>query len=122
MINDARQKTEQLIDELYEKGRHGIKPRTDRKKARQEFLIVAKKRRKSKKVIRRAIRKQLGYLNRNLKSIDWLLDSYDHIPLNAREHKYLLVVQELYRQQRQMYEKKENRIDDRIVSIHQPHV
>jgi hypothetical protein len=33
-----------------------------------------------------------------------------------------LVVRELYRQQKEMYERKENRIDHRIVSISQPHI
>lgn len=122
LISDARQKTEQLIDQIYNKSKHGKKPRTDRKRARKEFLAVARRRIKSKKVIRKAIRKQLGYLNRNIKSIDRMLDSNDQIPLNARDHKYLLVVRELYRQQRQMYQNKVNRIDNRIVSIHQPHV
>ena len=34
----------------------------------------------------------------------------------------LLVVTEVYRQQLWMYEKESNRIDDRIVSITQPHI
>lgn len=122
IISDARQKTEQLIDLLYDMSKESTKPRTDRKKARREFLVVAKKRSKTKKMIRKAIRKQLGYLSRNLKGIDRLLDHFEQIPLKARDHKYLLVIREVYRQQRQMYDLKENRVDDRIVSIHQPHV
>ena len=34
----------------------------------------------------------------------------------------MLVVAQIYRQQLQMSEKKEKRIDDRIVSIEQPHI
>ena len=122
LISDAREKAEDLIDKLYKKSSHHKKPRTDRKKARKEFLIMAKKRSKPRKALRKAIRKQLGYLRRNIRSIDRLLDGYDNIALNSKSHKYLLVIRELYRQQQQMHDERSNRIDDRIVSIHQPHV
>ncbi len=42
--------------------------------------------------------------------------------LNPRKYKMLLVVTEVYRQQLWMYENESNRIDDRIVSISQPHI
>ena len=42
--------------------------------------------------------------------------------LSKKGYKNLLVVAEVYRQQKEMYEKKENRIDHRIVSISQPHI
>jgi transposase, IS5 family len=42
--------------------------------------------------------------------------------LSAREYRTLLVVTEVNRQQLYMYENHEQRIDDRIVSITQPHV
>jgi hypothetical protein len=122
LISDARRKSEELIDKLYQKERHERKPRTDRNRARKEFVVMAKKRNKPRKTLRKAIRRQLGYLRRNIKSLNRLLDGYDRIPLKAREHKYLLVIQELYRQQLSMYKQKVNRIDDRIVSIHQPHI
>ena len=42
--------------------------------------------------------------------------------LNPRSYKILLVITEVYRQQLWMYENELNRIDDRIVSITQPHI
>lgn len=42
--------------------------------------------------------------------------------LNRLEYKNLLVVAEVYRQQLWMHEHKTNRIEDRIVSINQPHI
>lgn len=42
--------------------------------------------------------------------------------LAPRKYKILLVVAEVYRQQLWMYENESNRIDDRIVSITQPHI
>jgi len=44
------------------------------------------------------------------------------IPFNKRQYKYFLVIQTLYDQQREMHTKRTHSIDDRIVSIHQPHV
>ncbi|GIM48024.1 hypothetical protein DNHGIG_35730 [Collibacillus ludicampi] len=42
--------------------------------------------------------------------------------LSKQQYKQLLVIHELYRQQREMYTKRSHRIEDRIVSISQPHV
>ena len=42
--------------------------------------------------------------------------------LAPSKYKMLLVVAEVYRQQLWMYENESNRIDDRIVSITQPHI
>lgn len=122
MLNDARKKSEELIDVLYEPDLHPAKPRTYRKIARKDYLHTAQKKVKSHKEIRKALRKQLNYLGRNLKSIDVLLDAYKTIPLNRHQHKYLFVIQTLYGQQLYMFNEKVHSIDHRIVSIHQPHV
>ncbi|MCK9927464.1 IS5/IS1182 family transposase, partial [Frankia sp. Mgl5] len=42
--------------------------------------------------------------------------------LNRKAYRDLLVIHELYRQQLEMYSKRTHQIEDRIVSIHQPHV
>lgn len=122
LLSDAREKSEELIDVLYDASKHIAKPRTYRKIARKDYLHTAQKKVKSKKEIRNAIRKQLNYLNRNLKSIDNLLDAYHSIPLDRHQYKYLLVIHTLYCQQRTMFDKRTHSIDHRIVSIHQPHV
>lgn len=122
LLDNAREKSEELIDILYSAILHKKKPRTYRKVARKMYLKTAQKKVKSKKEIRSAIRKQLGYLKRNIKSILKLLSAYQTIPLNAHQYKYLLVIQTLYDQQSLMYKEKSHRIEHRIVSIHQPHV
>ena len=84
-----------------------------------------KQKSRTRNKIRQANRQQLGYLKRNLQAIDRLLENPDALPLaelSRREYKNLLVCRELYRQQQQMYDQRTQRIDDRIVSIHQPHV
>ena len=122
LLSNAREKSEQLIDRLFEESGLKKKPRTYRENARKDYLHTAQNRNKSRKTIRKAVRKQLGYLNRNLKSIDKLLDCYPNIPLSKAEYKYLLVINTVFEQQKEMYDQQKNRIDHRIVSIHQPHV
>ena len=122
ILNDAREKAEQIIDSLYDISIHNQKPRTYRKIARTDYLKTAQKKKKTKKEIRNANKKQLGYLKRNIRHINFLLDSYNVIPLDKKQYKYLLVIQEVYRQQRYMHNNRVNSVDNRIVSIHQPHV
>lgn len=122
LLNDAREKSEELIDTLYKETLHHKRPRTYRKVARKNYLKVAQLKIKSKKQIHNGVKKQLGYLRRNIKSIHRLLDVYDHIPLNPKEHKYLFVIQTLYAQQQAMFKEDSHQVDHRIVSIHQPHV
>ena len=122
LLSDAREKTEELIDVIYDKALHNKKPRTYRIAARKEFLKIAQKKNKSQAAIRKGVGKQLRYLARNLKSINKLLDRHESFPLNARQQKYLLVIHTLYQQQKKMFDAKEHTVEDRIVSIHQPHV
>jgi transposase, IS5 family len=124
LLNDAREKSQELIDIVYVPSLHGKKkPRTYREQARKSYLNTAMKRNKSRKEIRKAIRKQLNYLNRNLNHIEHLLPAYKgKTPLNEKQQVYLSVIKEVQRQQRKMYDEKSHSIEDRIVSIHQPHV
>jgi len=122
LLNDARMKSEELLDFLYTPELHGQKPRTYREVARKRYLQTAQKKKKSKKVVRCALRKQLCYLGRNLRSIDKLLDAYTLMPFDIHQCKYMFVIRTLYAQQKQMYDSKTHSIEDRIVSIHQPHV
>jgi hypothetical protein len=121
LLNDAREKSEELIDEL-QGGLTTPKPRTYREIARKKYLQTAQKKKRTKKEIRRAIREQLQYVKRNISSIFKLLAQYDTIPLGEKQYKYLLVIQTLYDQQKHMYDNRVHSVEDRIVSIHQPHV
>ena len=64
LLNEARENLEGMIDELHDPA-EGEKPRTYRRRARKEYLSVAKKKRKTPKEIRKAIRKQLNYIKRD---------------------------------------------------------
>ena len=122
LLSEAREKTEQLIDQLYVSGLHQQKPRTYRRIARKRYLQTAQKKNKSRKEIHKSVGSQLRFVRRNLNSINRLLDAYPQIPLKPKQYKYLLVVNTLYSQQKQMYDSRTHSIEDRIVSIHQPHV
>lgn len=123
LLNTAREKSEEIIDILHKplKGKQK-KPRTYRKVARKAFLSAAKSKRLSKNKMRKARRKQLGYLRRNLKTIEKLSRQTPLTVLRRRDYKNLLVIHEVYRQQKWLYDHRETRIDDRIVSVSQPHV
>lgn len=123
LLNDAREKLEDIIDTLHLPYR-GMqpKPRTYRKNARKSYLSVAKQRNPRRKTIRKAIRKQLNCVERDLKHIERLVQQGGLGSLSKRQYRELLVIQELYRQQKIMYETKTHKIDDRITSIGQPHV
>jgi hypothetical protein len=122
LLNDAREKSEELIDHLYCPSKHNIKPRTYREIARKVYLKTAQKKSKSKRELRIAIKRQLNYLRRNIKNIHKLLEVYQSLPLDRHQYKYLLVIQTFYEQQREMFAEKKHQVDNRIVSIHQPHV
>lgn len=123
LLNEAREKLEHIIDVLHTPHRGDQKkPRTYRKKARKAYLAIAKQRRASKKKIRKAVGQQLRYIKRDLQVIERLKEETPLSSLSKQEYRQLLVINELYRQQQEMYSNRSHRVDDRIVSISQPHV
>jgi hypothetical protein len=84
---------------------------------------VAKRRSPSQKQRRKAIKKQLQYIKRNLAHIEQLMAVGASLSwLSKRQYKMLLVVAEVYRQQLWMWSNKKQSIENRIVSLTQPHV
>jgi hypothetical protein len=126
LLNEAREKTDSIIDALHEPLVGTMpRPRTYRVKARRAFLAFTKRKKPGRRKVRQAKRQQLGFLRRNFQALDRLLERPRALPLarlSRRQYKNLLVCRELYRQQLEMYESNSQRIDDRIVSIAQPHV
>ena len=125
LLNEAREFSEQIIDILYAHSALKSKPRTYRQRARRDYLAVAKLKRTSAKVRRRAVKQQLQYLRRNLGHIEALLASWPagtRLPLPKWLLRRYWVIPHLYAQQREMYERKVRRCDRRIVSISQPYV
>ena len=100
LLNEARQKTEEIIDTMHAPF-VGVrkKPRTYRQKARKAYLAVAKQKKPGYKKIRKAIGQQLRYLKRNLGYIDRMAGAGSLKFLDRRLYRLLLVIKELYRQQ-----------------------
>lgn len=125
LLHQARASSERILDWLYQSLPTPLskKPRTYRQQARRAYLAVAKQRRATAKVRRQAVGQQLRYLRRNLKHIDDLLAAGASLScLKPYWYRRLLVIHEVYRQQWQMYEQRQHRIDHRIVSLSQPQV
>lgn len=122
LLNMAREKSEEIIDALYPLSKFKVKPRTYRKKARSNFLRISMSKRSTKSQKRKARRKQLGYLKRNLKHISRLSEKVSLACLSKRHYRNLLVIHEIFRQQNYMHDTKSYSVANRIVSVSQPHV
>jgi IS5 family transposase len=124
LLNEAREHTEHIIDTLWEPGSDKRKPVTYRRKARAAYLNLVRKKKKNAKEIRKAARKQLGYMKRNIKTIKVLLKPRlgKPVALNIKDLRLFWVLQEVYRQQKEMYDKREHQVSDRIVHVSQPHI
>lgn len=94
LLNDSREKAEELIDYLC--GELGVKqkPRTYRRNARKAYLNLSKKKRKTEKELRKGIRQQLGFVRRDIKIINQLLDKSQQIGVGGlfdkHQQKYFL--------------------------------
>jgi len=129
LLNEGREKSESFIDYLYQEFSYCFdkKPRDYREVAHRQFITYTKKRKPRTKVRRKALRKQLCYLRRDINYIDEILPRIGEMDLKQScivlkltgQHE---VIKTVYAQQAYMYQHKVNRVDDRIVSISQPHV
>ena len=128
LMSESRELTEHIIDTLWEaspKKANKKKPRTYREKARKDFLRFIRKRNRSMSHLRKGLRKQLNYLGRNLSTIEEMKADVSLSVLDKQEYKKLLVAQEVYRQQKELYTQlgeAHRSIPDRIVSLCKPHV
>lgn len=123
LLNEAREKTDTLIDHLHaRRATPTKKPRTYRQNARRAYLRVAKSKKPGRQKLRQGIGKQLRYLRRNLRTIASMAQEGLLVSLPPKRYRQLLIIQELYRQQLWMDTHRQHRIADRLVSLSQPHV
>ena len=120
LLNEARMKLEGLIKKICAKYNY-YAPRTYRKRARKDYLSIAKCRKRSSKKLRAAIRKQLNYVSRDLGYVEWFLIQ-DGVEITQKEAEMLRVITKLYEQQLYMYENNTHIVENRIVSISQPYI
>jgi hypothetical protein len=125
LLNHSRELLECVIDDL-----HGqlkklgiIKPRTYREVARRAYLAYVRKRKHTKGQLRLAIRQQLECVRRNLDSITKQVElGADLTKLSMDLYQKLQTIAELYLQQKSMFDTNTHSIENRIVSISQPHL
>ena len=128
LLAECRRITEGLIDALYTSDRSlwPTKPRTYRREAKKSEIDFSKKRRKTKREIRRQVKKQAAYVARNVRTLHQMLDRLEaedkRVSWTHRQRRQFWIVQEVLRQQRAMLRDGRRRIDDRIVSVVQPHI
>jgi len=125
LLNHARELTEQIIDELHKQliSQGYEKPRTYRKVARKAYLGFAKRRKYTQPQLRTAIRQQLQYIRRNLDSITIQIENGATMAeLRSDLQNKLQTIKELYRQQKLMFDNRNHKVENRIVSIAQPYL
>ena len=120
--NKSREITESIIDKLHVANPQGKKARTYRKIARKLYLKLAQNKNPSGKTIRKGIKSQLQYLGRNFKTIEKQLDGFTLFPLSHRLQRRYWIIQTVYDQQLAMFNASTHQVEDRIVSIAQPHI
>ncbi len=117
LLNEAREKLETIIYRFC-KSYYLPLPRRYRKRARKDYLAFAKSKKHSAKKIRKALRKQLGYVARDLRYLEEFMS--DGYAILNKEIGIYLIICSLYEQQKYMYDNKVHSVDHRIVSISQP--
>lgn len=120
LLNQAREKLEEMIDYFHKTYKAYKRPRTYRRRAHIEYLKLAKTRRKKMKTVRATIRKQINYVERNIKYIKKYMDCGYELP--KKYIKYFETIKKLLEQQKEMFKNKTHHVQDRIVSISQPFI
>jgi len=121
LLADAVVKTDEIIDELHKPhvGKRA-RPRTYRQKSRKAIKAFVKLRNPSKKQIRNIIGKELRYLKRNIRFIEKMLEKGGG--LGESGTRLFETIKALYGQQSFMHESRTHSVENRIVSINQPHI
>jgi len=122
LLNECRENTEKIIDEIWDKtNRQGHKTAYSRKNARKQFLNIIKKRRHKPGEIRDAIQEQLIYVQKNIETLEGLITEF-RIRLKNKHIARLITIQEVIKQQEEMLKGNKHTVENRIVSLRQPHV
>lgn len=120
LLHESRLKLEAMQDTL-QAGRRLPKPRNYRENAQKDYNRFCRNRGPKRAVIRRAVKQQLQYVARDLRIIE-AMQNDSSVGLSAKQLASLETIKVLHAQQEEMHEKQIHRVDDRIVSLHQPHV
>lgn len=117
LLNEAREKLEEIIA-WFHKAYGVILPRRDCKAARKQYLSFAKSKKHTAKQIRKALKKQLSYVKRDIRYLEGFMS--DGYAPRQKDIAAILTIFKLYEQQQYMYDNKVHKVENRIVSISQP--
>ncbi len=120
LLNEAREKLEEMICRVSD-AYNFYRPRMYREKARKDYIALAKCRKRGSKKIRKAIRKQLQYIRRDLGYIMNLLEN-NSVALSESDAHLLDILKTIYSQQQYMFSNNTHSVENRIVSISQPYI
>ena len=117
LLNEAREKLENILYRFHKA--YGLPlPRRYKRKARKDYLAFAKSRKHTNIQVRKALRRQLGYVARDIRYLErFISDGYE---LEGNEVPLYHTITRLYEQQKYMYDSKTHSVEHRIVSITQP--
>lgn len=119
LLNRCRRGLEHMTDEICY-AYNLRKSRMYRQNARDDSLGLAECKKRTGKKIRKAIRKQLQYVRRDLKYIDGFLAN--RVELESGQTERIDVIRKVYEQQDYMYCNNTHKVPDRIASINQPYI
>jgi hypothetical protein len=91
LLNEAREILEATIDDICETFNY-YKPRMYRENARKDYLNIAKCKKRTAKKLHKAIKKQLQYVNRDLRYLDDLLAQDDVEPTKRQAEKLAIFI------------------------------
>lgn len=121
LLNEAREKLDDMIDELHAKVKEPRRPRTYRRVLRKAYLAMAKSKDRPEKKRRSIVRVMLCAVKRNLEFVDGYL-AKGLVLEDKQDIRNLETIRRLYEQQREMFRQKKSKVADRIVSIAQPFI
>ncbi len=120
LLNETREKIEEMLCKLSDE--YGFyRPRMYCKNARRDYLALLKCRKRGSKKIRKAIKKQLQYVRRDLGYIENLIEN-SGVELCKSDAELLDILTTVYEQQQYMFENNTHSVENRIVSISQPYI
>lgn len=119
LLNEVREKLEDMLGRVSDEYDF-YRPGMYKEKARKDYLALAKCRKRGAKKIRKAIRKQLQYIRRDLGYMENLIDN-NNVMLSALDAELLDILTTVYEQQQYMFENNTHTVENRIVSISQPY-
>lgn len=119
LLNEAREKLETILYRFCKA--YGLElPRRYGRVARRDYLKFAKAKKNSRQKIRKALRRQLSYVARDIKYLEgFMAEGYAPTPAEAG---LIMSIFKLYGQQKYMYDNQVHSVKHRIVSIRQPWV